>query len=175
MVRCLSGLCGSATLVVLLVSMPSWAASSFADFFVEQKIGQEMTITGAFSRYPMTRRFFRRDHQTGEVEYFTFFGVSIVPITISGNGALSQDPRPLDSLLLLYADEAVVKDLPETGDNIWFTGTLLGYQHGASGITRGFGIGGTPYILLERFSTHAPDSLDASESSDESSEAVPSR
>ena len=62
-------------------------------------------------------------------------------------GATHQHPGitrklPLDSLLLLYPDEAVVKDLPETGDKIWFTGTLLGYQHGASGITEAFGIGG---------------------------------
>lgn len=171
MVRCLSGLCGSTALVVLLVSTPSWAATPFADFFIEQKIGQELTMTGAFFRYPKTRRFFRRDQQTGEVEYFTFFGAAIVPTTIIGNGALSQDPRPLDSLLLLYADEALVKDLPEAGDKIWFTGTLLGYQHGGSGITRAFGIGGTPYILLQSFSTQAPDTLDVSESS----EAAPSR
>ncbi len=169
--RCLSGLCGSAALAVLLVSTPSWAASSFADFFVRQRIGQEMTMTGAFARFPMTRRFFRRDHQTGKVEYFIFFGASIVPTTIIGDGALSQEPRPLDSLLLLYADEALVKGLPETGNKIWFTGTLLGYQHGASGITRAFGIGGTPYILLERFSTQAPETLNASESS----EAAPYR
>ncbi len=169
--RCLSGLCGGAALVTLLASMPSWAASSFADFFVQQKVGQEIAITGAFSRFPTTRRFFRRNHRTGEVEYFTFFGTSIVPTTIIGNGALSQEPRPLDSLLLLYPDEAVVKDLPETGDKIWFTGTLLGYQHGASGITEAFGIGGIPYILLKRFSIQAPDTLDASELS----EVPPSR
>ena len=166
MVRCLSGLCVGAALVVLLVNMPSWAASSFADFFVQQKIGQELTITGAFSRFPMARRFFRRDHQSGNVEYFTFFGASIVPTMIIGDGALSQEPRPLDSLLLLYSDKEVVKGLPETGDNIWFTGTLLGYQHGGSGITKAFGIGGTPYILLQSFSTQAPETLDASESSE---------
>lgn len=171
MVRRLSGLCGSAALAVLLVSMPSWAASPFANFFAQQKVGQEMTVTGAFSRYSMNRRFFRRDHRTGEVEHFAFFRASIIPTTIIGNGALSQEPRPLDSLLLLYSDETVVKDLPEAGDNIWFTGTLLGYQHGVSGITRGFGIGGSPYILLRGFSTQAPEGLDASELS----KAAPSR
>lgn len=171
MVRRVSGLNGSAVLAVLLVSMPGWAASSFANFFVQQKIGQEMTVTGAFSRYRMTRRFFRRDQETGEVEYFAFFGASVVPTTIIGNGSLSQEPRPLDSVLLLYSDETVVKGLPEAGDNIWFTGTLLGYQHGASGITTGFGIGGTPYILLQGFSTQAPESLEASELS----ETVPHR
>ena len=165
MVRPFSELCGNAALVSLLVSMPSWAASPFANFFVQQTVGQEMTMTGAFSRFPTTRRFFRRDQQTGEVEYFTFLGASIVPTTIIGNGALSQEPRALDSLLLLYPDEAVVKDLPQAGDKIWFTGTLLGYQHGASGITKAFGIGGTPYILLQGFSTQAPDTLDSSDSS----------
>lgn len=174
MVRPFSGLCGSVALVSLLVGIPSWAASSFAKFFVQQKVGQEMAMTGAFFRFPTTRRFFRRDQQTGKVEYFTFFGASIVPTTIIGNGALSQEPRPLDALLLLYPDEAVVKDLPETGDKIWFTGTLLGYQHGASGITEAFGIGGTPYILLQGFSTRAPDTLDASDSS-ALSESSPSR
>ena len=90
------------------------------------------------------------------MDYFTFFGVEVVPTTIIGNGTLSQEPRQIDSLLLLYPDEELVRDLPEAGDQIWFTGTLLGYQHGASGITEAFGIGGMPYILLKGFSDQAP-------------------
>ena len=149
--------------LVMLVSVPTtWASSSFADFFLQQKIGQEITVTGEFFRFPKTRRFFRRDHHTGQVEYFTYFGASVVPTTIVGNGALSQEPRPLDTVLLLYPDEELMKGLPRVGDKIWFTGTLLGYQHGASGITEAFGIGGMPYLLLQRFSPLPPAGLESS-------------
>ena len=144
------------TLVMLVAGTPMRVAACFADFFPKQQVGQEMTLTGQFYRFSYARRFFRRDQQTGQVEYFTFFGVEVVPTTIIGNGTLSQEPRQIDSLLLLYPDEELVRDLPETGDQIWFTGTLLGYQHGASGITSAFGIGGMPYILLKGFSDQAP-------------------
>ena len=141
---------------MLVAGTPMPVAACFADFFPKQQVGQEMTLTGQFYRFSYARRFFRRDPQTGQVEYFTFFGVEVVPTTIIGNGTLSQEPRQIDSLLLLYPDEELVRDLPETGDQIWFTGTLLGYQHGASGITSAFGIGGMPYILLKGFSDQAP-------------------
>ena len=144
------------TLVMLVTGTPMRGAACFADFFPKQQVGQEMTLTGQFYRFSYARRFFRRDPKTGQVEYFTFFGVEVVPTTIIGNGTLSQEPRQIDSLLLLYPDEELVRDLPETGDQIWFTGTLLGYQHGASGITSAFGIGGMPYILLKGFSDQAP-------------------
>ena len=144
------------TLVMLVAGTPMPVAACFADFFPKQQVGQEMTLTGQFYRFSYARRFFRRDPKTGQVEYFTFFGVEVVPTTIIGNGTLSQEPRQIDSLLLLYPDEELVRDLPETGDQIWFTGTLLGYQHGASGITSAFGIGGMPYILLKGFSDQAP-------------------
>lgn len=144
------------TLVMLVAGTPMRGAACFADFFPKQQVGQEMTLTGQFYRFSYARRFFRRDPKTGQVEYFTFFGVEVVPTTIIGNGTLSQEPRQIDSLLLLYPDEELVRDLPETGDQIWFTGTLLGYQHGASGITSAFGIGGMPYILLKGFSDQAP-------------------
>lgn len=164
--RSVFGRCGCAALVVLISVPAAWASSSFADFFLQQKIGQEITVTGEFFRFPKTRRFFRRDPQTGDVEYFTYFGASVVPTTILGNGALSQEPRSLDAMLLLYPDEEMVKDLPEAGDNIWFTGTLLGYQYGASGITEAFGIGGRPYLLLKRFSPLPPAGLESSSASE---------
>lgn len=148
-----------AALVTLVAGTPVRVAACFADFFQQQKVGQEMTLTGEFYRFPQTRRFFRRDYKTGRVDYFTFFGVSVVPTTIIGNGTMSQEARSIDSLLLLFPDEGLVQDLPETGEQIWFTGTLLGYQYGASGITDAFGIGGMPYILLKRFSDQAPDTL----------------
>ena len=50
--------------------------------------------------------------------------------------------------MVFYPDEKVVKDLPIEGDNVWFTGTLLGYQYG-DGITTGAGIGGYPYLLFK--------------------------
>ncbi len=144
------------TLVMLVAGTPMRVAACFADFFPKQKVGQEITLTGQFHRFSYTRRFFRRDPKTGQVDYFTFFGVVVVPTTIIGNGTMSQEPKQIDSLLLLYPDEELVRGLPETGDQIWFTGTLLGYQHGASGITEAFGIGGMPYILLKGFSDQAP-------------------
>lgn len=144
------------TLVMLVAGTPMRVAACFADFFPKQQVGQEMTLTGQFYRFSYARRFFRRDPQTGQVDYFTFFGVEVVPTTIIGDGTLSQEPKQIDSLLLLYPDEELVRDLPEKGDKIWFTGTLLGYQHGASGITSAFGIGGMPYILLKGFSDQAP-------------------
>ena len=144
------------TLVMLVAGTPMPVAACFADFFPKQQVGQEMTLTGQFYRFSYARRFFRRDPKTGQVDYFTFFGVEVVPTTIIGDGTLSQEPKQIDSLLLLYPDEELVRDLPEKGDKIWFTGTLLGYQHGASGITSAFGIGGMPYILLKGFSDQAP-------------------
>ncbi len=144
------------TLVMLVAGTPMRVVACFADFFPKQKVGQEMTLTGQFYRFSYARRFFRRDPKTGQVDYFTFFGVEVVPTTIIGAGTLSQKPKQIDSLLLLYPDEELVRDLPEKGDKIWFTGTLLGYQHGASGITSAFGIGGMPYILLKGFSDQAP-------------------
>ena len=144
------------TLVMLVAGTPMRVAACFADFFPKQQVGQEMTLTGQFYRFSYARRFFRRDPKTGQVDYFTFFGVEVVPTTIIGDGTLSQEPKQIDSLLLLYPDEELVRDLPEKGDKIWFTGTLLGYQHGASGITSAFGIGGMPYILLKGFSDQAP-------------------
>ncbi len=148
---------GCAALVTLVAATHGRVAACFADFFQQQKVGQEMTLTGEFYRFPRARRFFRRNEKTGRIDYFTFFGVSVVPTTIIGNGTMSQEARPIDSLLLLFPDEDLVRDLPQTGEQIWFTGTLLGYQHGTSGITEVFSIGGRPYILLKRFSDQAPD------------------
>jgi hypothetical protein len=59
-------------------------------------------------------------------------------------------------MLLLYSDEELVKDLPEQGENIWFTGTLIGFQYGISGMITSPFSGGDPYILLTRVSTVAP-------------------
>ena len=150
---------GCAVLVTLVAGTPVRVAACFADFFQQQQVGQEITLTGEFYRFPRTRRFFRRSEKTGHVDYFTFFGVSVVPTTIIGNGTMAQGARPIYSLLLLFPDETLVRDLPQTGARVWFTGTLLGYQHGASGITKVFSIGGLPYILLKHFSDQAPDSL----------------
>jgi len=73
---------------------------------------------------------------TGDVEYMEYFGMTIVP---------------------LYFDQGQVKDLPLKGESFWFTGTLIGYQYGATGITRGVGVGGDPYILLRSVSGQPPE------------------
>jgi hypothetical protein len=61
-----------------------------------------------------------------------------------------------DTLLFVYTDDTLVKDLPEEGQDLWFTGTLIGYQYGINGITSGALSGGDPYILLKRVSTQPP-------------------
>jgi hypothetical protein len=146
---------GGIAILVLLLSELAWA-DAFVRFLYQQKVGQEMTVTGYFRRFSHKKQFFRRDERTGKVEYFEFYGMTIIPTQIIGNGSLSLQANVLDSVLLLYPDQDLVKDLPEQGANIWFTGTLLGFQYGISGITSAPGSGGDPYILLKRVSTQPP-------------------
>jgi len=126
------------------------------NFLAKQKIGQEITVTGGFRRFSYKRRFFHRDEKTGEVENFEYFGMTIVPTMIIGNGKLSLRANVIDSMLLVYTDQELVKDLPEQGENLWFTGTLIGFQYGISGIITSPFSGGDPYILLTRISAVAP-------------------
>jgi hypothetical protein len=151
---------GSMALFVLLASELAWA-DAFVNFLYQQKVGQEMTVTGHFRRFSYKKQFFRRDYKTGTVEYFEFYGMTMVPTQIIGNGSLSLKANMLDSVLFLYSDQELVKDLPEQGENLWFTGTLLGFQYGISGITSAPGSGGDPYILLKRVSTQPPDATPA--------------
>lgn len=146
---------GSLFLVVLLCSVPVWA-DEFVNFLAKQKVGHTITVTGGFRRFSYKKRFFRRDVKTGEVEYFEYFGMTMVPTMIIGEGKLSLRANVIDSMLLLYSDEELVKDLPEQGENVWFTGTLIGFQYGISGIITSPFSGGDPYILLTRISTVAP-------------------
>ncbi len=146
---------GGVVTLVLLLSELAWA-DAFVRFLYQQKVGQEMTVTGYFRRFSYKKQFFRRDDKTGNVEYFEFYGMSMVPTQIIGNGSLSMRANALDSVLFLYPDQELVKDLPEQGANLWFTGTLLGFQYGISGITSAPGSGGDPYILLKRVSTQPP-------------------
>ncbi len=69
-------------------------------------------------------------------------------------------------MLFLYPDEELVKDIPEDGEDLWFTGTLLGFQYGISGIVDSAFSGGDPYILLKRVST--PPQQESSPSSSQS-------
>ena len=147
---------GSVILLTLLSSRSVWAADAFVRFFSLQKVGQEITVTGDFRRFSYKRHFFQKNDKTGDVQYFDFFGMSLVPTQIVGNGSFSQKANTLDTILFLYPDEEVVKDLPELGDNLWFTGTLLGFQYGMSGIVNSAFSGGDPYILLKRVSTQPP-------------------
>jgi hypothetical protein len=146
---------GSLFLVVLFFSVPVWA-DEFVNFLVRQKVGHTITVTGGFRRFSYKKRFFRRDVKTGDVEYFEYFGMTLVPTMIIGNGKLSLRANVIDSMLLLYSDETLVKDLPEQGENLWFTGTLIGFQYGISGIITSPYSGGDPYILLTQISTVAP-------------------
>jgi hypothetical protein len=144
--------------VVCLVSLSSslvWA-DAFVEFFTKQKVGQEITVTGGFRRFSYKRQFFQRNDKTGEVKYFDYFGVSMVPTKIVGNGSLSIPASLFDTMLLVYSDETLVKDLPQEGQDMWFTGELIGYQYGISGIISSALSGGDPYILLKRVSSQPP-------------------
>jgi hypothetical protein len=141
--------------VSIVLSGPAWA-DEFVNFLVKQKIGQELTVTGGFRRFSYKRRFYRRDYKTGDVENFEYFGMTMVPTMILGNGSLSLKANIIDSMLFLYTDLDLVKDIPEQGENLWFTGTLIGYQYGISGIITSPYSGGDPYVLLKRISTVAP-------------------
>jgi hypothetical protein len=141
--------------LTLLLSASAWA-DAFVNFFSKQKVGQEITVTGGFRRFSYKRKFFRRNDKTGEVEHFEYFGMSMVPTKIIGDGSLSLPASLFDTMLFVYPDEELVKDLPETGENLWFTGTLIGFQYGINGITDGALSGGDPYILLKRISREPP-------------------
>lgn len=155
---------GSVIFLALMLSRPVWAANAFVRFFALQKVGQEITITGPFRRSFYKRDFFQKNDKTGEVQHFDYFGTTMIPTHIVGNGSLVQKASRLDTVLFLYPDEELVKDLPEQGDNLWFTGTLLGFQYGIGGIVNSAFSGGNPYILLKRVSTQPPQEAQPSQS-----------
>jgi hypothetical protein len=146
---------GSVLLLTLVSSTQAWS-DEFVNFFRKQKMGQEITVTGGFRRFSYRRHFFQRDYKTGDVQYFDYFGTSMVPTKIIGDGSLSLRASLFDTMLLVYPDEELVKDLPEQGENLWFTGTLVGFQYGISGIIDSALSGGDPYILLKKISLEAP-------------------
>ena len=136
-------------------------ADALVRFFANQKVGQEITVTGGFRRFPDQdkRRYFIRDRQTGEVEYVEYYGMTMLPTLVVGNGSVSMKASIMARMLLFFSDRDLVKDIPLKGESYWFTGTLIGYQYGTVGITRGMGIGGDPYILLRSVSATPPDTL----------------
>ena len=146
--------------VFLYPSAEVWA-DAFVRFFANQKVGQEITVTGGFRRFPDRdkRRYFVRSPQTGDVEYVEYYGMTMLPTLVVGNSAVSIKASIMDRMLLFYSDQDIVKDIPLKGESYWFTGTLIGYQYGTMGITRGMGIGGDPYILLRSVSATPPDNL----------------
>ena len=145
------------SLVTLLVlKSASVHADEFVNFFAKQKIGQDITVIGRFKRFSGTRNFFQRDDKTGAVQHFDYYGMTFLPTTLIGAGTLSLKASSMNSMLLLHVDLDLVKDLPEQGEEVWFTGALIGFQHGVSGITTGVLSGGSPYLLLKRVSTAAP-------------------
>ncbi len=136
-------------------------ANALVRFFANQEIGQEIIVTGGFRRFPDRdkRRYFIRNSQTGEVEYVEYYGMTLLPTLVVGNGTVSLKASIMARMLLFFSDRALVKDIPLKGESYWFTGTLIGYQYGTMGITRGMGIGGDPYILLRSVSATPPDTL----------------
>ena len=147
--------CCSLLLSVFSFALPS-LADEFVEFFTKQKIGQEITVTGGYRKFSYKRHFFQRNYRTGEITNYHYFGLSMVPTHIIGDGALAIKASLFDTMLFVYEDEDIVKDLPEHGEGLWFTGTLIGYQYGISGITSGALSGGDPYVLLQRVSTEPP-------------------
>jgi hypothetical protein len=139
----------------LLVSAQA-RADAFVEFFTKQKVGQEITVTGGFRKFHYKRQFYERNIKTGDVKYYEYFGMSMVPTQIFGVGSLALKASLHDTILFVYADETLVNDLPEEGQDVWFTGTLIGYQYGINGITSGALSGGDPYILLTRISKQPP-------------------
>ena len=152
---------GSVLVIALLSSHLSWAADAFVRFFARQPVGQEITVTGHFHRFHYKRQFFQRNDKTGEVLYFDYYGMSLIPTRVVGTGSLAQEANRLDTLLFLYPDEELVKNLPEQGDDVWFTGTLLGFQYGISGITNSAYSGGEPYLVLKQIASPPPQESQA--------------
>ena len=148
-------LSGSLLVLTFVLGHQGWA-DEYVNFLAKQQVGQEMTVTGGFRRFSDKKHFFHRNDKTGEVEDFDFFGMTLVPTMLIGNGALSLRANSSTFLLVLYPDEEMVKDLPEQGKELWFTGTLIGFQFGVSGIITSPFSGGGPYLLLKRFSTLPP-------------------
>lgn len=152
----------------------TWA-DAFVRFFAQQKVGQKITVTGGFRRFPtrQKKQYFMRDSMTGDVEYMEYFGMTMVPTLVVGNGSVSIKASLMDKMLLLYFDQSQVKDLPLQGESFWFTGTLIGYQYGTTGITRGMGVGGDPYILLRSVSAQPPEDLPMPPQKKKREDAVP--
>ena len=155
---------------------PAAGAGAFVRFFANQKVGQEITVTGGFRRFPNRgkRRYFVNNARTGEVEYVEYYGMTMVPSLVVGKGSVSMKASLMAKMLLFYSDPALVSDIPLQGDSYWFTGTLIGYQYGTTGITRGMGMGGDPYILLKSVSAKPPEDLPAAPSGSSPEEASPS-
>ena len=133
-------------------------ASQFLRFFSNQKVGQEITVTGGHRHFPSRekRRYFIHKVGEGAGEYVEYYGMTIVPTFLAGNGSISITPSLWDKMLILYVAKDMVKRIPEKGDSLWFTGTLIGYQYGTMGITKIMNTGGQPYLLLDRVSANPP-------------------
>lgn len=140
---------------------PAAGAGAFVRFFANQEVGQEITVTGGFRRFPHKgkRRYFVTNARTGAVEYVEYYGMTMIPSLVVGKGSVSMKASLMAKMLLFYSDPALVADIPLVGETYWFTGTLIGYQYGTTGITRGMGMGGDPYILLKSVSAKPPEDL----------------
>lgn len=156
---------------------PAAGAGAFVRFFANQEVGQEITVTGGFRRFPNKgkRRYFATNARTGAVEYVEYYGMTMVPSLVVGKGSVSMKASLMAKMLLFYSDPALVADIPLKGETYWFTGTLIGYQYGATGITRGMGMGGDPYILLKRVSAKPPEDLPTPPPASSPEEGAPPR
>lgn len=144
--------------VMSIVGPKQSMASQFLRFFSNQKVGQEITVTGGHRYFAdrQKRRYFIHKSGEGPVEHVEYYGLTMIPTFLAGNGSISIAPRLWDKMLILYVNQDMVQRIPANGDSYWFTGKLIGYQYGTMGITKIMNTGGQPYVLLERVSAHPP-------------------
>lgn len=133
-------------------------ASQFLRFFADQKVGQEITVTGGHRHFAdrQKRRYFIQKSGEGPVEHVEYYGLTVIPTFLAGNGSISIAPSLRDKMLILYGNQNMVKRIPAKGDSYWFTGKLIGYQYGTVGITKIMNTGGQPYLLLDSVAAHPP-------------------
>ena len=88
--------------VLLCPNSVTWA-DAFVRFFVQQKVGQKIAVTGGFRRFPTRpkKQYFMRDSMTGNVEYMGYFGMTMVPTLLVGNGSVSIKASLMDEIPFL--------------------------------------------------------------------------
>ncbi len=57
---------------------------------------------------------------SGKVEYVEYYGMTMLPTLVVGNGTVAMKASIMDRMLLFYADRDIVKDIPLTGEAYWY-------------------------------------------------------